>query len=279
MSDLMISSETHPLRRASGTGNRKARRGFTLIELLVVIAIIAILASMLLPALAKAKDKAHRTACLSNLRQIGLGVLFYAEDDSRHYLSGTYDDGDDDLTWLYPSYISSALARSVFICPATANYIGTNTTRHPRNGQTVLADVLVQAQKRRGKPTEVRGTSYEIYGFMNNDGQTTSVTWYYGRSETVGGIKKTETSVQNYVHKNNTFGLKGQTIPPSQIWLVMDGDRDGPGAVNNYPDKNDDHGDAGGNILMVDGHVSWVKGGKNYVQAYETAQDEGRTSP
>jgi prepilin-type N-terminal cleavage/methylation domain-containing protein/prepilin-type processing-associated H-X9-DG protein len=253
--------------------------GFTLIELLVVIAIIAILASLLLPALSMAKEKAHRAGCLSNLRQIGLGALMYAGDDSRGYLSGTYDDSDDDLSWLYPTYISAALAKSVFVCPSTANYIETNIVKHPRNGQTVLADLLVQAQKRRGRSSEVHGVSYEIYGFMNNDGQTTSMPWYYGTSVTVGGLKKSEISVQNYVHKNNTFGLKGQTIAPSQIWLVMDGDRDGPGAVNNYPDKNDDHGDAGGNLLMVDGHVSWVKGGKNYVQAYETAQDEGRTTP
>nr|WP_309684864.1 DUF1559 domain-containing protein [Armatimonas sp.] len=67
------------------------RRVFTLIELLVVIAIIAILAAILFPVFAQAREKARQTACISNLKQIGLAVRMYAQDYDEIYPMGTYN--------------------------------------------------------------------------------------------------------------------------------------------------------------------------------------------
>ena len=121
------------------TGRDGARRSvcaFTLIELLVVIAIIAILAAMLLPALSAAKQKAQRTGCLSNLKQIGLAFQIYLNDRNGHFpdrhdlkasLPGGYrpwtawPPSDPRAGWAATNFLNECPNLNVWSCPAAVN--------------------------------------------------------------------------------------------------------------------------------------------------------------
>src|SRR5713226_3091455 len=92
------------------------QRAFTLIELLVVIAIIAILASLLLPALSKAKQKASATKCLSNEKQIALGYLLYASDHSDYLPLAAHEGDAAPCQWFFEI--------SPYIAKQTGSYTG-----------------------------------------------------------------------------------------------------------------------------------------------------------
>jgi prepilin-type N-terminal cleavage/methylation domain-containing protein len=121
---------------------RKANRAFTLIELLVVIAIIAILAAILFPVFAQAREKGRQAACLSNMKQFTLGMMMYVQDYDEHFPSQDPDPSRpqlmDDL-WLFVivPYIKTppadwASTRSnIYVCPSNPNLQLVSKHRRP----------------------------------------------------------------------------------------------------------------------------------------------------
>jgi len=115
-------------------GKLGKQNGFTLIELLVVIAIIAILAAILFPVFAKVREKARQTQCVSNLKQIGLGLMQYSQDNDET-LPYARNDGPPlgDIPWqaaIY-SYVKSA---GVYKCPDNPANVSIYNTPNPYTG-------------------------------------------------------------------------------------------------------------------------------------------------
>jgi prepilin-type N-terminal cleavage/methylation domain-containing protein/prepilin-type processing-associated H-X9-DG protein len=99
-----------------GTASSRVPSGFTLIELLVVIAIIAILAAILFPVFAQAREKARQAACLSNTKQLGNALTMYVQDFDEQLPMGAWAAGSNQSRWyrdLYP-YLKSL---DVYVCP------------------------------------------------------------------------------------------------------------------------------------------------------------------
>ena len=233
------------------------KEGFTLIELLVVIAIIAILAAMLLPALARAKQKAHRISCLNNEKQMALGSQMYAEDDPKHWLTGptwwyplagnppaaaNVIQGSDDLSWLYPNYIKSL---NSFVCPSTHNFIQ-NSKLSDFNAQGIIYDLMNKA----GEPptpeplnsNDLHGHSYEQFSAFSDQPTFT---------------RKSQSSVLTY---RNKVADRPDPGGPSFITLIIDQmeQHTTVWTYENCPNPWNNHGHDGGNVVFCDGHAAWV---------------------
>jgi len=218
---------------------RRSQLGFTLVELLVVIGIIALLIAILLPALRKAKESANRIKCGANLRQICTAASMYAGD----HKSGLYmphSGVGDDFSPYFRKYLTNI---NVLICPSTNNFVRGN----------VPADLTHAA---RGPNDPNPGHSYE--------GRQKMWTGTYPD----GKVIPPDATRVGYPDGFNNWKSTKTVRKPSEVFLVTDADEGADGRTNNWPDKGDNHADAGINVGYCDGHVEWAPMGRAVLAAF-----------
>ena len=250
------------------------QRGFTLIELLVVIAIIAILAAILFPVFAKAREKARQTACLSDMKQIGLAAAQYTQDYDEKYVSGVapYSKGAGWAGQLYV-YVKSVAA---FQCPDDASitkhqYPGTptsyclNSQLSPFNGSgLILAKFTNPAVT--VMLCEITKSGY--YDITIPTGTSTSA-----NGCTFPGGCSADVTAANNGGSPSGYGIGNQFDINGFNDAAFGSDNDGThvqyatgylknsvnNANNNFTGPLGLHSD-GSNYVMADGHAKWFRG-------------------